>query len=148
MLSKSPTDGKSLYRAVHDLLPAKGMKQSDLLIAFGKKYNYWKTSSVGPALSFLDRAGLIRRERKHRLDPNKRVMPIRAYTDKDDARISAMMGRRDGSRSRAKAKSNGAMPFTSTKFMVAVGQKDTVVLDGKQAYALWKELNAIFGERA
>lgn len=140
-------NGHSIYGAIAALIPPKGIAQKDLQKAFTKQCSQdWNPSSVSPALSYLEKLGVIKRE-GNRLERSIKLK--RRYRVEDDAAISEQMKSYQNKRRSAPAKrGNGAIPFTSTKFMVAVGQKDTVVLDGKQAYALWKELNQIFGGRS
>lgn len=146
MAMSKNAQGQTMYEAIASLITPNGIKQRAVFEKFEKLHGkMWNPTSAAPALTYLERVGIIKREGPR---GERRVLKlVRRYDPKrDDEAISAAMSERHDTA--PKAKGNGAIPFTSTKFMVAVGQKDTVVLDGKQAYALWKELNQIFGGRS
>lgn len=148
MRMKRNESGQSLYEAVASLITPAGVKQNVMQNRFQRLHGkVWNSASVSPALTYLSRVGVLKREGSR--GPNRVLKLARRYDAKrDDDAISMAMSEQHAAAANLHRKGNGAVSFTSTKFMIAVGEKDTVVLDGKQAQALWKELDAIFGARS
>lgn len=137
-------NGQTIYALAASLIPSKNaVAQKKLAVLFKKAVGEkWNPSSLGPSLTFLVRAGVVEVSGKR---GSREFKLVRAFVEKDNARIQSLMSTRAGQVPRG---GNGAMPtFTkTTKMMIAVGESETVVVSMRDAKRLWAELNVIFGE--
>jgi len=141
-----------------------GATLEDLVGMFQKNITQWKAQSVSPALSNLTSVGCIKHTTSYGV---KRYFHLKSFTELELNMIRARgmksrklrkekelaMAREEGRRE-AMPKIDPSIPqifgretptvVKGSKMLFALGEKDTVILEPKQAKELYEQLKAIF----